>query len=88
MISEQCKKKSMIHITKQLDGQRLLRWQKGGYAAAVLEVPMDGHVMECAFRMVDLPSHTAPVNPPRAATLDEVAECVHAMSCLVEGGAP
>jgi hypothetical protein len=65
----------MIHITRQLDGERLRRWQYEGFVdETVLVVPMGGELFEVAVRVIDRPCHTQPTDAPRAATLDEVAE--------------
>jgi hypothetical protein len=65
----------MIHITKQLDGERLAVLALQGFVdEAVLVVPMGGVLVECGFRVMEMPSHVAPTDPPRAATLDEIAE--------------
>lgn len=71
----------MRHITKQLDGERLREWLREGFVdTTVLVVPMGCEVMECAFRVMDVPSHTEPPVDPRAATLDEVACMVWLMA--------
>ncbi len=65
----------MIHRTIQLDGERLRKWLRDGFAdEAVVVVPVGDHVVECGFRVMEVRSHTAPTDAPRAATLDEIAE--------------
>ena len=78
----------MIHITKQLDGSSLGKWKLDGFPdETVVVVPMGDVLVECAFKIMDRPSHTAPTDPPRAATLDEIAECVYLLgeSVSVQG---
>jgi hypothetical protein len=65
----------MIHRTIQLDGERLRELLREGFAdEAVVVVPMGDVMVECGFRVMDMPNHTAPTDAPRAATLDEIAE--------------
>lgn len=67
----------MITITRQLDGDRLEPLALEGFPdEAVLLVAMGDMLMECGFRIMERPCHTAPTDPPRAAELDEIAEVV------------
>lgn len=76
----------MIHITKQLDGAALEKWKLDGFHdETVLVVPVGDELFEIGVRVMERPSHTAPTDPPRAATLDEVAEVVHLLGEVVRG---
>ena len=74
----------MIHITKQLDGAALEKWRLEGFPdETVLVVPMGGELFEIGVRVMEMPSHVAPTDPARAATLDEIAEVVHLLGEVV-----
>jgi len=65
----------MMTKTYQLDGAKLLPWKYEGFIdEAVLVVPVGDMLVECGFRVMEVPSHVAPTDPPRAATMDEIAE--------------
>lgn len=71
----------MIHVTKQLDGERLEPLRLDGFPdEVVLVVPLGDIVVECAFRVMDRPGHTMREEPNRAATLDEIAEVAHVLA--------
>ena len=75
----------MITITRQLDGERLNALVLEGFPdETVLVVPLGDVVMECAFRVMAMPSHTQPTDPPRAASLDEVAEAAWKLGEMVQ----
>jgi len=71
----------MIHVSRKLDGDRLEPLRLEGFPdEAVLLVPLGDMLMECGFRIMERPCHTAPTEPPRAATLDEIAETVDVLA--------
>jgi len=80
----------MIHVTRQLDGERLAGLALEGFVdEAVLVVPLGDLLVECGFRVMEVPSHVAPTDAPRAATLDEMAEVAFLLveRCRVSGDA-
>jgi hypothetical protein len=71
----------MIHITQALDGEQLRKWNLEGFPdEAVLVVPMGDELYEIGVRVMDRPCHTAPTDPARAATLDEIAAVIHLLA--------
>ena len=80
----------MMTKTYQLDGAKLLPWKYEGFIdEAVLVVPVGDMLVECGFRVMEVPSHVAPTDPPRAATMDEIAEvsAMLAEKCRVKADA-
>ena len=75
----------MITIRKVLDGELLKGVEAPGFMdETVLLVPVGDMLVECGFRMMEVPSHVAPTEPARRATLDEVAEVAHVLACMAE----
>ena len=61
-------------MTQQLDGGALDEWAYEGFPdEAVLVVPFGGMLYEVGVRAMEEPDWTRPTEPPRAATLDEIA---------------
>jgi hypothetical protein len=78
----------MIHISRQLDGERLRRLELPGFPdETVLAVPVGDRLLECGFRVMEGVSHVAVGEPPRKASLDEVAEVAAVLLSMAERGA-
>ncbi len=78
-------------LSLQLDGAPLGRWQMEGFPdETVLVVPCGDLLYELGMRVMERPSHTQTTDPPRPATLDEVAELAWMITCQLiaaKGGA-